>query len=105
MISNLVENDIDSQPRITPVLDLSNVREGASQLNTMFSRNQALSISGEMARKEGRITDDDATETTRPRGNVYQFTQNNYSPKALSRVDIYRQTKNQFSAFERTAET
>ena len=105
MISNLVENDIDSQPRITPVLDLSNVREGASQLNTMFSRNQALSISGEMARKEGRVTDDDVTETTRPRGNVYQFTQNNYSPKALSRVDIYRQTKNQFSAFERTAET
>ena len=26
-----------------------------------------------------------------------QFVQNNYSPKALSRFDIYRQTKNQLS--------
>ena len=33
-------------------------------------------------------------------GNTYQFTQNNYSPKALSRIDIYRQTKNQFSAMK-----
>lgn len=35
-----------------------------------------------------------------PTGNTYQFTQNNYSPKALSRIDIYRQTKNQFSAMK-----
>ena len=27
--------------------------------------------------------------------NVYNFTQNNYSPKALSRIDIYRQTQRQ----------
>ena len=33
-------------------------------------------------------------------GNNYNFTQNNYSPKALSRIDIYRQTKNQFSALK-----
>lgn len=29
--------------------------------------------------------------------NVYNFTQNNYSPKALSRIDIYRQTQRQIS--------
>ena len=34
-------------------------------------------------------------------GSTYNFTQNNYSPKSLSRSEIYRQTKNQFSAFER----
>ena len=33
---------------------------------------------------------------------IYQFTQNNYSPKALSRAEIYRQTKNQFSVMKRT---
>lgn len=32
--------------------------------------------------------------------NNYAFTQNNYSPSALSRADIYRDTKNQFSAFK-----
>ena len=29
--------------------------------------------------------------------NQFNFTQNNYSPKPLSRIDIYRQTKNQFA--------
>ena len=38
-------------------------------------------------------------------GNNYNFTQNNYSPKALSRIDIYRQTKNQFSALKGLVET
>jgi tape measure domain-containing protein len=35
-----------------------------------------------------------------PQQASYNFTQNNYSPTALSRLDIYRQTKNQFSAFK-----
>ena len=29
----------------------------------------------------------------------YIFTQNNYSPKALSRLEIYRQTNRQFNEF------
>lgn len=36
--------------------------------------------------------------------NNYAFTQNNYSPSALSRSDIYRDTKNQFSAFKEAVE-
>ena len=43
--------------------------------------------------------------TTPTSGNNYNFTQNNYSPKALSRIDIYRQTKNQFSALKGLVET
>ena len=31
-------------------------------------------------------------------GVVNNFTQNNYSPKALNRLEIYRQTRNQLSA-------
>ena len=30
-------------------------------------------------------------------GNNVTYVQNNYSPKELSRIDIYRQTKNQIS--------
>ncbi len=36
---------------------------------------------------------------------TFNFTQNNYSPKELSRIDIYRRTKNQFSQFERAVRT
>lgn len=31
--------------------------------------------------------------------NTYEFVQNNYSPKALSRIEIYRQTNRQFNNF------
>ena len=50
-----------------------------------------------MAPEEERGTD---TAGSSRAGNTYTFTQNNYSPKALSRLDIYRQTKNQFSALK-----
>lgn len=44
-ISDFIENGIDSQPTIRPVLDLSEVQSQAGQLSAMFSRNQAMSIS------------------------------------------------------------
>ena len=49
-----------------------------------------------------RDTKEDGTPSV---GNSYSFVQNNYSPKALSRIDIYRQTKNQFSALKGLVET
>lgn len=99
-ISDAINGKIDAQPTIRPVLDLSDLEAGASQLNTMLSRNQALSISTGM--KKGQVVSDtdDPTAQTKP-GTVYQFTQNNYSPKALSRVEIYRQSNNLFSAYAR----
>ena len=102
-ISSLVTDDLDTEPTIRPVLDLSSIESGAMRLNTMFSRNQALAIGATVKRAE--IEEVQNGPEAPKSGNVYQFTQNNYSPKALSRVDIYRQTKNQFSAMERMVET
>ena len=101
-IADVINNDIDAEPIIRPVLDLSNVTSGVRQINAVFSRTQALSISASRSQREDEIQNG---ETTSSKGNTYQFTQNNYSPKALSRVEIYRQTKNQFSAMERMIES
>lgn len=98
-ITDVIEGDIDTQPTIRPVLDLSDVETGTSRLNALFSRTQAMSISAGMNRTSGEEIQNG--ENTSESGNSFVFTQNNYSPKALSRVDIYRQTKNQFSAMER----
>lgn len=98
-VKDFIDSDIDTQPTIRPVLDLSNVEAGTSRLNAMFSRTQALSISTGMNRQE--TADVQNGENSPNAGNTFTFTQNNYSPKALSRVEIYRQTKNQFSAMER----
>ena len=98
-IKDFISGDIDVQPTIRPVLDLSNVESGAGRLNALFSRTQAMSISAGM--EQQRNTDVQNGGASPNTGNSFSFTQNNYSPKSLSRVEIYRQTNNQFSAFER----
>ena len=102
-IGAFIENGIDSQPTIRPLLDLSEVTEGAGRLSALLSRNQAMKISAGMEREGTGIVQNGGTTPTS--GNNYNFTQNNYSPKALSRIDIYRQTKNQFSALKGLVET
>ena len=101
-IGDIISGNIDSQPTIRPVLDLSNVESGSRKLNALFSRNQAMSIS---ARMNGLSNSENQNgDSARSSGNTYTFTQNNYSPKSLSSTDIYRQTKNQFTAMERMLE-
>ena len=103
-LSDEISNDVDVQPTIRPVLDLTDVTAKSAQLNSLFSRNQAMAISSSMASRS-TYTPEQTTSTRPETGATFQFTQNNYSPKALSRVEIYRQTKNQFSAMERMMTT
>ena len=98
-VKDFIENGIDAQPTIRPVIDLSNVEAGTSRLSAILSRTQALTISSRM--NEGRYVDIQNGADPVKSGSTFSFTQNNYSPKSLSRVEIYRQTNNQFSAFER----
>lgn len=94
-VSDVVEGEIDAQPTIRPVLDLSAVQSGAGKLSAILSRSQAVRISAAMERDgAGTIQNGD---TAQPAGTVNHFVQNNYSPKSLSRIDIYRQTKNLIS--------
>ena len=79
-------DDFDStyRPTIKPILDMSDVDPALSNMNAVASYmgNRGVEKSQE-------------TKPSTPAS--FNFTQNNYSPKALSRIDIYRQTRNQFS--------
>ena len=97
-IASLVDGSMEYRPTIRPILDLSNVETGSRQLSSLFSSDQAMKISASMKR-EDEMKNQNGSEK-QPSSTVYQFTQNNYSPKALSRLDIYRQTKNQFSTLK-----
>lgn len=88
-IGDMVTEEM-SDPVITPVLDLTNVSSGMRTLSNLFSTNQALSASASMNLQNAQLNG--------VVGNTV-FNQYNYSPKALSRSEIYRQTKNQFSAY------
>jgi tape measure domain-containing protein len=55
-IANAVNDNIDAQPTIRPVLDLSNVEAGARSLNGMLGSSQlSASLSGDMSRSIGTI--------------------------------------------------
>ena len=90
-IAATIQDGVDD-PVITPVLDLSKVNSGIRTLNSTFSSQQALNAAGSISNlQNGQLN-----------GGV-NFIQNNYSPKALSRTEIYRQTNNQLTMLRRVA--
>ena len=102
-IANVVNNGIDSEPVIKPVLDLSDVKSGISKLNTMVTRSKASSINTAM--NGSKITNSQNGSDSSGSGSSQTFIQNNYSPKSLSSVEIYRQTKNLFSTSGKKVKT
>lgn len=103
-LTPLLSSDMDLSPTITPVLNMDEIKNQSKQIPGILNSNRGLDVSSINIRaqdvsaslkKTGAIADTDAN--TSSSGNTYNFTQNNYSPKALSRYEIYRQTRNQFS--------
>lgn len=85
-------SDSEWKPVITPVLDMSGVEPGLRNLNAIAGY-RAPKVTEMNARMDaGDNADSPVT-----------FNQYNYSPKALSRLEIYRQTKNQLSMMKGVA--
>jgi tape measure domain-containing protein len=100
--SNVMTLGIDSNPTITPVLDLTHVRSGMGELNKMTDQPQFAVAAyssglGSSVSSETQNTQSDPYSAETPSGGVVQFTQNNYSPESLNPTEVYRQTSNQLS--------
>jgi hypothetical protein len=96
-ISDMVSAELDANPTITPILDLTQIRSQAeelSKLTTVAPITAAVSL--KQASNISPITPDAQTAMALG-GSAVHFEQNNYSPKALTEVEIYRQTRNQLS--------
>ena len=92
-----LKDSLESQRAdLTPTFDLDQLAEDAQKAN-------GIVMSSLMAAQNASIgdyinQDSELNPFMKDRWqNVYNFTQNNYSPKALSRIDIYRQTQRQLS--------
>lgn len=85
--NSMTEFDDTWRPVIKPTLDMSGVNPGALNAYVVASNSAAGYNSN-------------STSGTQPTATSFAFTQNNYSPKPLSRTEIYRQTKNQFATIE-----
>lgn len=99
-VSNIISSDMNLDPTIRPVIDLSNIQSGVKILNAMFSREQALGISASMSKAKTGDSEIQNGVNGAASGGTVNFTQINNSPKALNRVEIYRQTKNQISSMK-----
>ena len=89
--------DADSEitPKdITPTIDLDSLKNEVNQANGIVTG--SLLAAQNAAVGDYINQDSELNPFMKDRWqNTYNFTQNNYSPKALSRIDIYRQTQNQ----------
>lgn len=104
---DVLENTEATQPTIRPVVDLSDVSSKARAINQTFSANRRFSVgvtaskvasaSAGFSSSQNGVSNSESASGGSSKVNNISFTQNNYSPKALSRSEIYRDTSNQFS--------
>lgn len=109
-ISDVVMANMDVDPTIRPVLDLTSIKKDASLIDSMLSPStisldtayaQAASIAMSQKNNQAQESTSGQDVITSSDTNI-TFIQNNNSPKALSAAEIYRQTKNQISAVKLT---
>lgn len=112
-ISDKVATNMDFTPTITPVLDLTNIKAGAAQVASLLptpTLSLDKSYSSAVQAVQGSQAAKDTSTTTGPDGKPTPtsgptFIQNNYSPKALTAAEIYRQTNNQISVAKKELTT
>jgi len=88
-----LENMEEFNPVVTPVLDLTRLKDQAGTLSGLLGTGSyatAQSIASTTRPAEETPSD----QTTTPTGDI-TFEQNIYAPKQLSTADIYKQTRNQ----------
>ena len=118
------KGDIDLEPRITPIIDLSKAEDGSKDLANLLDPDLSLGdtdwdsmieggggtskIGKNGSKRAGEVYvekdplmpgEREQIKDNQGSGNI-NFTQNNYSPTALTRLDIYRQTRNQINTMK-----
>ncbi len=112
-ISSVIDSNIDTQPTIRPVLDLSDVESGAGYLNTMFNNGPSIgvmtnlrAISSNMeARRQNGINNDVVTaidDLRKDLGNIGGTT-NNYNVNGVSYADTDTDINNAVKTLVRAA--
>lgn len=99
-INDTITSNLNLQPTITPIVDLTQAQQGFSDLSKM-TKAQLIAASGSTASALSISAAQSAVAASgaqnSPGGTNLTFNQNNYSPENLSPTVIYRRTKNQLS--------
>lgn len=105
-LNDMVGAEMDASPIITPVLDLSKIKADSKELIDAFVQSPNIAPTMSTYQATSIANDRDAFAASMQKAQdptamaaapTIKFEQNNYSPKALSEVELYRQTKNQLA--------
>lgn len=108
---DILGDDLNMDPTIRPIVDLSEVEKSADSIASLFNKSigvtvdKASAASGSIVAKKASEKASTEESSKSSGGNTYNFNQYNNSPKPLSRIEIYRNTKNQFAQFKEAVET
>jgi tape measure domain-containing protein len=99
-ISSVLSAEVDPDLTITPVLDLTQFQKDAQKMGDLsnvvpITAAASFGLAGSISVEKS--TADAAAAAASSAGPSFNFEQNNYSPESLSEIEIYRQTRNQFS--------
>ena len=96
-IQDVASNGMNYTASVTPVLDTSSIYDQASRTGKMVSDRQLKLVQAIRQGVDYSRANSSASAKAQSTDPTYTFVQNNYSPKALSSLDIYRQTNNMMS--------
>lgn len=118
-VLDLINNGVDSDVTITPILNLDEVTSGIGDLNGMldgatgqidmngFINSASLDtlsgfdVNGLDYNINEYLYNQNGADVVGSGDTIVNYTQNNYSPKSLSNLDIYRNTKTQLSSLKK----
>lgn len=97
-INNGLEGSPEFSPVIRPVIDLDNIRTGLGNVDKAFGNTRLLAdLAVATSTKNNGVSN--STPSADTKGDV-TFIQNNYSPKALDRFSIWRETRSLVATLE-----
>lgn len=94
--NDLIDDDMSLNPVIKPVIDLTNVSAGVRSISNMLSSDRAIGVSTSVNENRRNIQNEQIGSMPAVT-KTYEFKQYNYSPKALSGTEIYRNTRNLYA--------
>lgn len=102
-IAKDIDKNLTISPTISPVLDLEKLKKGATQIGTLLKSRPIDLASMSKARATSIASDREATRInsieneSRVARETPLIQQNNYSPKPLDPIEVYKNTKNLLS--------
>lgn len=102
-IWDLINGEIDMNPRITPVVDMSNVKDSAAYISKALRLNRPIAMSTVATASDiadgfySRRSRSNGSSNGVGTGDTYNYYQTINSPKPINRFEVYRHTKSLIS--------